>query len=87
MASPAEILTAGGLANADSIVLAAHQTGVPLEIAAALIEKESGGRNIYGHDVGGIFALPPGQDLEVTGGNYESFLRRVLAGTSPRTRG
>ena len=80
MASPAEILTAGGLVNADLIVLAAHQTGVPLEIAAALIEKESGGRNIYGHDVGGIFALPPGQDLEVTGGNYESFLRRVLAG-------
>ena len=80
MSTPAEILTAGGLANADSIVLAAHQTGVPLEIAAALIEKESGGRNIYGHDVGGIFALPPGQDLEVTGGNYESFLRRVLAG-------
>ena len=29
MASPAEILTAGGLANADSIVLAAHQTTSP----------------------------------------------------------
>ena len=76
----ADILTAGGLANADVIVLAAYQVGVPLEIAAALIEKESRGRNIYGHDVGGIFSLPPGQNLEVTPANYEQFLRRVLAG-------
>ena len=76
----AGVLAAGGLVNAEAIVLAAYQVGVPLEIAAALIEKESGGRNIYGHDVGGIFSLPPGQNLEVTPANYEQFLRRVLAG-------
>ena len=50
MATPAEILTAGGLANADLIVQAATATGIPLAIAAAMIQKESGGKNVYGHD-------------------------------------
>lgn len=50
MASPTEILTAGGLANADLIVQAATATGIPLAIAAAMIQKESGGKNVYGHD-------------------------------------
>ena len=50
MSTPAEILTAGGLTNADLIVQAATATSVPLAIAAALIQKETGGQNIYGHD-------------------------------------
>ena len=50
MATPTEILTTGGLVNADLIVQAATATGVPLAIAAALIQKETGGQNIYGHD-------------------------------------
>lgn len=50
MATPTEILAAGGLVNADLIVQAATATGIPLAIAAALIQKETGGQNIYGHD-------------------------------------
>ena len=50
MATPAEILTTGGLANADLIVQAATATGIPLAIAAAMIQKETGGKNVYGHD-------------------------------------
>ncbi len=50
MATPTEILTAGGLVNADLIVQAATTTGIPLAIAAAMIQKESGGKNVYGHD-------------------------------------
>lgn len=50
MATPTEILAAGGLVNADLIVQAASATGVPLAIAAAMIQKETGGKNIYGHD-------------------------------------
>lgn len=50
MANPAETLAAGGLVNADLIVQAASATGIPLAIAAAMIQKESGGRNVYGHD-------------------------------------
>ena len=43
-------LAAGGLTNADLIVQAATATGIPLAIAAAMIQKETGGRNVYGHD-------------------------------------
>ena len=50
MATSAEILAAGGLVNADLIVQAATATGIPLAIAAAMIQKESGGKNVYGHD-------------------------------------
>ena len=49
-ATLAEILAAGGLVNADLIVQAATATGIPLAIAAAMIQKESGGKNVYGHD-------------------------------------
>ena len=74
-----QVLTAGGLANAALIVEAADKAGMPLEIVAALIQKESGGRNVYGHDTGGVFSVP-GRDIEVTQENYKEFLRRVLAG-------
>ena len=77
--SQASVLAAGGLANAGLIVEAADRTGVPLAIAAAMVEKESGGRNVYGHDTGGAFSVP-GRDIEVTQENYKEFLRRVLAG-------
>ena len=50
MATPTEILTTGGLVNADLIVQAATATGIPLAIAAAMVQKESGGKNVYGHD-------------------------------------
>ena len=56
MATPTEILTAGGLANADLIVQAATATGIPLAILAAMVQKESGGQNVYGHDAGGVFS-------------------------------
>lgn len=37
------------------IILEARRTGVPISLAFALIEKESGFRNLFGHDPG-IFA-------------------------------
>lgn len=77
--SQVSVLAAGGLSNAGLIVEAADRTGVPLAIAAAMVEKESGGRNVYGHDTGGVFSVP-GRDIEVTQENYGEFLRRVLAG-------
>lgn len=79
MSTPAEILTAGGLANADLIVQAASTTGLPLAILAAMIEKESGGKNIYGHDAGGVFSVA-GQNVEVTQANFTEFRRRVVDG-------
>lgn len=79
MATPTEILTAGGLVNADLIVQAASTTGLPLAILAAMIEKESGGKNIYGHDAGGVFSVA-GQNVEVTQANFTEFRRRVVDG-------
>lgn len=77
--SQVSVLAAGGLANAGLIVEAADRTGIPLAIAAAMVEKESGGRNVYGHDTGGVFSVP-GRDIEVTPSNFAEFLRRVRAG-------
>ena len=83
MATPAEILTTGGLANADLIVQAATATGVPLAILAAMIQKESGGQNIYGRD--GKDTASPGvyandYPLQVTKENFTEFRAAVLAG-------
>ena len=92
MATPTEILTAGGLVNADLIVQAASATGVPLAIAAAMIQKETGGKNIYGHDAGGVYSTltgpvvvggivyEKGADIPVTSLNFVEFLRLVTAG-------
>ena len=83
MASPAEILAAGGLTNADLIVQAATATGIPLAILAAMVQKESGGQNIYGRD--GKDTASPGvyandYPLQVTKENFTEFRAAVLAG-------
>ena len=83
MATPTEILTAGGLANADLIVQAATATGIPLAILAAMVQKESGGKNIYGRD--GKDTASPGvyandYPLQVTKENFTEFRAAVLAG-------
>lgn len=75
-----KILAEFGLQNAWLIEQAASEKRVPLWIAAALIEKESGGRNVYGNDRGGVFSTPGAPDLVVTRENYAEFERRVLAG-------
>lgn len=83
MATPAEILAAGGLTNADLIVQAASATGLPLPILAAMVQKESGGQNIYGRD--GKDTASPGvyandYPLQVTKENFTEFRAAVLAG-------
>lgn len=59
-----------GLANVDKIALACREAGVPFYVACALFEKESGGRNVYGHDVGGALS---GFPLEVNEHNFAVF--------------
>lgn len=61
-----------GLRNADQIALACREAGVPFFVACALFEKESGGRNLWGNDVGGMFADLP-NDWLVTKGAFEIF--------------
>lgn len=80
MATPTEILAAGGMHNAEQIVTAAEKTGVELAVLAAMIQKESNGRNVYGHDSGGIFSTTDGSLVYVTEANFSEFTRRLAAG-------
>lgn len=64
------------LQNADALVKAAKDTGLPLDIAAAVIEKESGGKNIFGHDAGGAFH----GGGTVTEAKYKDFIKQVRGG-------
>jgi hypothetical protein len=59
-----------GLHNVECIALVCREAGVPFYVACALFEKESGGRNIYGHDAGGALS---GFPLDVCEGNYGVF--------------
>jgi Transglycosylase SLT domain len=57
------------------IILEARRTKLPISLAFAVIEKESGGRNVYGHDkVRNPIKSPPGGLLKVTPKNYRTYL-------------
>jgi hypothetical protein len=64
------------LENVDAAWKAAQTAGAPAYLVFALLEKESMGKNIYGHDAGGVFS-GPGQKT-VTQTNFEEFYRRVV---------
>ena len=90
--SPGTQTIARHLSNAEAIVAAAKAAGVELALACALVEKESGGRNIYGHDAGGMFSTngrsvsidgkhyPAGSDIPVTPENFATFYDFVVDG-------
>lgn len=60
----------GTLTNAPALYDAATSAGLTLPAACALVQKETGGRNVYGHDVGGTFAGYPGT---VNADNFDVF--------------
>ena len=95
--TPTQILSGQGtlpadlvLFNAAALVKAATEAGVPLHIAAAFVHQESAGKNVYGHDYGGIFSTNPnavtllgktypvGSNIAVTPQNYAAFLGLLL---------
>ena len=63
------------LENADVAAVACREAGLPYFAACALLEKESGGRNMFGHDKGGALSGYPG---EVTADTYAVFRWLVL---------
>lgn len=67
-----------GIANAGAAAVACRRAGIPFFVACALLEKESGGRNIYGHDRGGAFS--GAGDTQVTDINFMRFLTLVFGG-------
>lgn len=47
----ADVLTNGGIQRAETVVSTALSVGLPVALAAAILEQESGGgRNVWGHD-------------------------------------
>lgn len=58
------------LANAGVAAVACREANLPFFVACALLEKESGGHNVYGHDKGGALA---GFPFDVSEDNYLVF--------------
>lgn len=95
-APSAQSILGKSLENADAIVKAAQRVGLPVHLVAALIEGESGGKNIYGHDGGGLFSTasgpvtiggttyPQGSNIPVTDSNFKEFESRLLSGGTIR---
>lgn len=75
MTTPNEVAEKFGFVNVDDAVEAASVMGVPLYAAFALMQMESGGQNIFGHDVGGMFS-----GLAVTEDRYITMTRAVANG-------
>jgi LysM repeat protein len=76
MATQLEVV-AGRLQNAEDIVRAAKNAGLYLPAALAMIQKESGGRNVWGSDVGGTNSGKKGNVTEV---DFKAFAKKVAAG-------
>lgn len=74
------VMEAKGLTNCESIINASRRVKLPLEAACALMQKESGGRNVYGHDSGGVFSRD--EYPTVTGANFFDFIVRVMNGAT-----
>jgi hypothetical protein len=61
---------AQALQNVDTAARVANETGNKFYHLCALLEKESMGKNVYGHDAGGALS---GFNKTVNQGNYEVF--------------
>lgn len=73
-------LASRSVENAEAIARACRKAGLSFFNAVALVERESGGKNIYGHDKGGVYTYPDGRDVPVTDRNFFAFLVRVMNG-------
>lgn len=78
MTDAAAVLTAYGIGLADELVEAAQAEGIEMAAAAAMIEKESGGRNVWGSDgvaTGGHYV----KGAQVTQADYLAYRAAVAA--------
>lgn len=70
-----EVAEGFGLQNVGAAIEAAEKADLPVHVAFALLQMESMGRNIFGHDSGGMY---PGQ--AVTKAKFERLEKAVAAG-------
>lgn len=73
-----EIATRTGIRNASTAAMACREAGLPYYASCALLEIESWGRNIYGHDKGGVFSND--EHPIVNEKNFFQFIMRVMNG-------
>lgn len=70
-----KIATQHGIANAEVAAEVCREVGLPFFVACALLEQESMGRNVYGHDAGGAMSGFPDP---VNFGNWRVFRWLVI---------
>lgn len=92
-------IAAEHLENAAELAIAVRRAGVSYALGCAVIEGESGGANIYGHDVGGALSTkgrsvtvcgktyPPESSIPVTPENAGIFLIMIGAGAKSNGMG
>jgi hypothetical protein len=71
---------AQGLINVTGLAAACDKLKFPFYLAATIMERESGGQNIFGHDAGGSFSGPITVKIPVTEARYKTFLAEIGAG-------
>jgi hypothetical protein len=71
---------AKGLINVTGLAKACDTLKFPFYLAATILDKETDGRNIFGHDKGGAFSDPTGANIEVTEERYREFRRLIDGG-------
>ena len=77
----AAAIEAHGGRHGDIIVREARRHGLPVALVCAVIEKETGFRNVFGHDrVRNPIKSPPKGLLEVTEARYKQYLKHRKAG-------
>lgn len=68
------------LINVPALAAACDRYGLPFYVACTILDKETDGRNIYGHDRGGAMSGPSSLNVEVTEANYRQFRKLIDAG-------
>lgn len=77
------LLADNGIKHAAAAVQASKQTGLPLAVAAAMLQMESSGKNEFGHDP--TDAIPQGwQGGAVTEERYDAYRAQVAKGATPQ---
>lgn len=68
------------LVNVQALAAACDRHHLPFYLGCTILEKETGGRNIFGHDRGGAFADPDGKTIDVTETRFKKFLELIHSG-------
>ena len=68
------------LINVQALAVACDRHRLPFYLGCTILEMETAGRNIFGHDRGGALADPDGKNIEVTEARFKKFLDLIRSG-------